>query len=268
MTATPPDLRALEDLAIEAGRRAAALLLDGLDRARTAVDTKSSGTDMVTEMDRASERLVVETLLAARPDDGILGEEGTDRAGTSGLRWIVDPLDGTTNYLYRHPGFSVSIAAELQGRVVAGAVVDPMHGQVFSAARGTGARRNGASIRCSDQTDLSRSLVATGFAYDPTRRGRQAGVLTEVLPRIRDVRRMGAAAMDLCSVACGVVDGYYERGLGPWDHAAGGLIAAEAGAVVSDLHGGPASGEFVLAAAPGIAGTLRDLLVRAGAGAA
>ena len=258
----------LETLAIDAATRAADLLLDGLHQQRTAVRTKSSGTDMVTEMDQAAEALLVDVLLRARPDDGVLGEEGTDRPGTSGVRWIIDPLDGTTNYLYRHPGFGVSVAAAVDDVVVAGAVVDAVRGQVFSAAAGAGARRDGTAVAVSGADDLATALVATGFSYDPERRRRQAGVLVEVLPRVRDIRRMGAAAVDLCSVSCGVVDAFYERGLAPWDLAAGCLIAAEAGAVVTDLAGDAPSGAFVLAAAPAIAGPLRDLLRLAGAGEA
>lgn len=266
----PADPRALRDLAMAVAARAAALLTDGLQVERAVVETKSSGTDMVTEMDRAAERLIVDALLAARPDDGIVGEEGTDRAGSSGVRWIVDPLDGTTNYLYRQAGFAVSIAAEVDGpdgsTVVAGCVHDPLHGDVFAAALGHGATRNGTPVRASTVTDLDRALVATGFSYDPARRGRQAAVLTTLLPRVRDIRRLGAASVDLCSVACGRVDAYYEKGLAPWDHAAGSLVAAEAGARVGDLDGGAPSGAFTLAAPVALFEPLRDLLAGAGAG--
>jgi myo-inositol-1(or 4)-monophosphatase len=267
----PPDLAELESLAAEAARRAGTLLLDGLHRDRTQVGTKSSGTDMVTEMDGASERCIVEAILDARPQDAIVAEEGTDHAGTSGVRWVVDPLDGTTNYLYRHPGFGVSIAAEVDSTVVAAAVLDPVHDQLFTAALGGGARLNGRPLRRPPMPggdDLATALVATGFAYDPARRAAQATVLAEVIPRIRDIRRMGAAAVDLCSVALGRVDAFYERGLAPWDLAAGSLVATEAGAAVCDLDGGPPSGRFVLAADPAIVDTLRDLLRTAGAGEA
>jgi len=255
----------LLDLATRTAAEAAALLVDGLDRHRVEVSTKSTPTDMVTEMDRASEELIAARIHAARPDDAIVGEEGVDRRGTSGVRWLVDPIDGTTNYLYGHPGFAVSIAAELDGDVVAGVVHDALHRDVFTAARGRGARRNGEPVVTSDSADLSTALVGTGFSYDPDRRHKQANVLVEVLPLVRDIRRMGAAAVDLCSVACGRLDAYYERGLAPWDLAAGVLVAQEAGATVGDLRGGPASGEFVLAAAPRLFEDLRDLLTRAGA---
>jgi myo-inositol-1(or 4)-monophosphatase len=266
-----PDLAELESLAADVARRAGALLLEGLHRDRTAVTTKSSGTDMVTEMDGASERCIVDAILEARPDDGIVAEEGTALAGTSGVRWVVDPLDGTTNYLYRHPGFAVSVAAELHGTVVAGAVLDPVHDQLFTAALGRGARLGGRPLRRPPMPGgggLARALVATGFSYDPARRAAQAAVLTEVIHRVRDIRRMGAAAVDLCSVALGRVDAFYERGLAPWDLAAGALVASEAGAAVGDLDGGPPSGGFVLAADPAIADALRDLLRAAGAGSA
>lgn len=256
---------ALADLARRAATDAGRLLVEGLERARSLVATKATATDMVTEMDHASERLIERTVLAERPDDGFIGEEGTSRPGTSGVRWVVDPLDGTTNYLYGFPGFAVSVAAEVDGVIVAGAVVDPLHGDTFVGVRGGGATRNGDPIGVTDEDRLDRALVATGFSYEPGRRVRQAGVLVEVLGRVRDVRRTGAAAVDLCSVACGRVDAFYERGLQPWDYAAGALVAAEAGARTGDLDGGPVSSSFTLAATPGVFEALRDLLVRAGA---
>lgn len=258
----PQDLLAL---ATGLAAEAAALLVDGLTRARSLVDTKSTSTDMVTEMDRASERLIVDGILAARPDDGVLGEEGTDRPGTSGVRWVLDPLDGTTNYLYGHAGFAVAIGVQVDGATVAGVVHDPLHRDVFTATQGGGAQRNGAPIRVSGETDLAHALVATGFGYRPERRAFQARVVAEVLPRIRDIRRMGAAAVDLCSVACGRVDAYFERGLQPWDHVAAALIAREAGALVGHLDGGPEDDDFVLAAPPALYEPLRDLLAEVGA---
>jgi myo-inositol-1(or 4)-monophosphatase len=260
-----PDPSELLGLAEGIATEAAALLRDGLDRVREHVGTKSTGTDMVTEMDRAAEALIVDRLLAARPDDGILGEEGTDRPGASGVRWVVDPLDGTTNYLYALPGFAVSIAAELDGVAVAGVVLDVVRDECFAAIRGGGATRNGRAVRVSDEDRLPHALVGTGFSYDSERRRAQAEALVEVLPRVRDVRRLGAAAVDLCSVACGRLDAYFERGLAPWDLAAGGLIAAEAGAVVTDFHGGPAVAGSVVASTPAVAEELRALLVRSGA---
>ncbi len=255
----------LLELATAAARAAGALLLDGLDQVRTDVRTKSSLTDMVSEMDAAAEALLVERLLEARPHDGMVGEEGTAVPGTSGVRWIVDPLDGTTNYLYGLPGFGVSIAAEADGNVVAGAVLDVVRDELYAAAVGGGATRNGTPISASTARALPTALVGTGFAYDASRRARQAEVLVQVLPRVRDIRRLGAAAMDLCSVACGRLDGYYERGLAPWDLAAGVLIASEAGAVVRSLDEHPVGAGSLMAAAPGIADALASLLADAGA---
>jgi len=255
----------LADLAESAGRAAAELLAQALDRGRTSVTTKSSATDMVTEMDRASETLIVERLLGARPDDGVLGEEGSDRAGRSGVRWIIDPVDGTTNYVYRHPGVGVSIAAEVAGVVEAGVVIDVFTGDLFRSVRGAGSTRNGEPISVSDETDLGRALVATGFGYQPDARRHQGEVLLQVLPQIRDIRRMGSAALDLCSVAMGRVDAYYELNLGRWDYAAGALIAAEAGARVVDLEGRPPERAPLLAAPPALVESLRQLLVSAGA---
>ena len=252
-------------LATELAADAAALLVDGLERGRAEVSTKSTSTDMVTEMDRASEAMIVAGIRAHRPDDAIVGEEGADITGTSGVHWLIDPIDGTTNYLYGHPGFAVSIAAQVDGAVAVGVVHDALHDEVYRAARGKGATRNGTAISASTQNELQHALVGTGFSYEPARRQRQAQVLVEVLPHVRDIRRMGAASVDLCSVACGRLDAYYERGLGPWDLAAGALIAEEAGAVLGDLRGGHASGAFVLAAAGGVFEPLRALLQRAGA---
>ena len=270
MTPSDREIDALRRLATEVAEEAAALLTTNLHRERRQVETKSSGTDMVTEMDRASEALVADRLLAARPHDAVVGEEGADRQGTSGVRWIVDPLDGTTNYLYRYPGFNVSIAAEVQvgeqRAVVAGAVVDPLHTTTYSAALGAGATANGELLRLSGPpVPLQRALVSTGFSYDPDRRRRQAQVLTTVLPAVRDIRRQGAAAVDLCLVASGRVDAFYEKGLAAWDHSAGALIATEAGAVVGDLDGGPGGAQFLLAGRPELFDHLRALLVRAGA---
>ena len=175
----PTELRLLAEAV---AREVGALLKDGLDRVRLEVDTKSTGTDMVTEMDRAAEALIVQLILTARPDDGLLGEEGTDITGTSGVRWIVDPLDGTTNYLYALPGFNVSIAAEVDGTVVAGAVFDVIRDEMFAATLGGGATRDGARIHVSDATALPLALVATGFGYDAERRRRQAEVLVRGPP--------------------------------------------------------------------------------------
>jgi myo-inositol-1(or 4)-monophosphatase len=256
----------LLELALELADGASGLVLERLGQPRSDVRTKSTGTDMVTEVDKASEELIVAGIRRARPDDAILSEEGAGGEGSSGYRWVIDPIDGTTNYLYGHPGFGVSIAVEHEGDVVAGVVQDPVHAEVFAATRGGGATRNGRPIEVSAETRLSSALVATGFGYDPERRIAQAEVLTRVIGRIRDVRRMGAAAVDLCSVACGRVDAYFERGLNHWDLAAGALIASEAGARLAAIDGGPPLPGSVVAAPPALFEPLQELLVTAGAG--
>lgn len=262
----PPDADSLLELAVEAAEAAVALLVGGRPRALDTARSKSTATDMVSELDHAAEEAIRSVLLGARPTDGFLGEETGARPGTSGFTWVVDPLDGTTDYLYDFPGWNVSIAGREdgpRGDTLVAVVAIPQLGEVFTATRGGGARRDGELVRCSTVEELPGALCATGFSYDPERRGRQAGVLTAVLPRIRDIRRMGAAAADLCAVACGRVDGYWERGLAPWDAAAGGLIASEAGATVSGGDGAP--GSLLVAAGPGIFTALHDLLVDSGA---
>ncbi|HEX2063249.1 MAG TPA: inositol monophosphatase family protein [Acidimicrobiales bacterium] len=226
------DPEALMNLAVRAAHAAGALLQEAATGYRTSVEAKSSDTDMVTEMDRASEELVARTLLDARPDDSLLAEEGTGGSGTTGVRWVIDPLDGTTNYLYGIAEWTVSIAAEIEGEVAVGVVHHPALGETFTAVRGQGARCNGRPLHVEGADDLDTALVATGFSYDPDARRRQAGYLRRILPTVRDIRRSGAASLDLCRVAVGRADIYYEWGLKHWDWAAGSLIAAEAGAVV------------------------------------
>src|SRR5947209_11806594 len=261
------DLVALCELAEDLARQAAAVLLDGLGRLRTEVTQKTSPTDVVTDMDRASEKLIVEGLARHRPDDAVLAEEGGGTEGTSGVRWVIDPLDGTTNYVYGLPAFGVSIAAEVDGLTAVGVVADPSHGEVFSAVAGRGACRNGEPIEVSGATDLATALVATGFSYRTERRSEQARLLNRVLPRVRDLRRFGAASVDLCWVACGRFDAYYEAGLQPWDLAAGALIAAEAGAVVEGIEGAVPESGSVMAVSPALAEPLRRLLEEGEAGA-
>ncbi len=251
------DLRVLATrIAVDAGELIEAMR----DEVDLSGMTKSSSVDVVTAADKASEVFIIEHILAERPDDGILGEEGGDVIGTSGVRWIVDPIDGTTNYVYDIPAYSVSIAAELDGVIVAGAVVEPKSNSVYDAGLNAGARKNGEPLSCTPKAELETALIATGFGYTADRRAGQAAVLTTLLPQVRDIRRFGSAALDLCAVADGRVDAYYEKGLNLWDLAAGWLIAAEAGATVADLRGGDPSPEFVLASGPDLFGLLRDLL--------
>jgi myo-inositol-1(or 4)-monophosphatase len=261
----PDDADGLLALAARLATEAGELIRLGRAEGITDVETKSTQTDMVTEYDRASEALIVGELRRHRPDDAIVGEEGTDRAGTSGITWLIDPIDGTTNFLYGLPGYAVSIAAQDEDGLLVGAVSVPTFGELFTARRGGGARCNGTRLRCSEQTRLDDALVATGFSYRAERRKRQAGILLEVLPRVRDVRRFGAASVDLCFVGAGRVDAYFEVGLSPWDSAAGILVATEAGAIVGGLDGGPARPDDVLAATPGVFDALQQLLIEVGA---
>jgi len=257
-----PDPSDLVAIAVELAEEAGALLLAGQSQVRTSIETKSSGTDMVTEMDRASEALIVAGILARRPDDGVLGEEGSDRTGTSGVRWVIDPLDGTTNYLYGFPSYGVAIAAEIDGISVAGAVRDVAHGETFSAIRGGGAFLDGRRLRLTGTATLPTALVGTGFGYDASRRALQAEVLRGVLPNVRDVRRAGAAAIDVCWVGAGRLDAFYELGLAPWDWAAASLVASEAGATVQRSDDG-----MHVAAPPHLFDGLVDLLRSPGRGA-
>jgi fructose-1,6-bisphosphatase/inositol monophosphatase family enzyme len=254
------DPRELTDLAgtvaTDVGREIARRRADGVAR----VATKSTPTDMVTEFDGAAERMILAALEAARPDDGYLGEEGAARPGSSGVSWLIDPIDGTTNLLYDLPGWAVSIAACTEAGPVAGAVFVPATDELFSAALGHGAHLNGRSIRCRAHTDVATALVGTGFAYQPATRAEQGLLVAALLPRVRDIRRYGSAAVDLCSVAAGRLDVYVEEALNPWDLAAGEIIAREAGATVTDLDGGPVRPESVLACSPGLHGAFVELL--------
>ena len=210
----------------------------------------------MSEVDRAAESCIVSHLLRVRPDDAILAEEGSSRPGSSGVRWVIDPLDGTTNFLYGVPAYAVSIAAEVDGSAVVGVVVDPSRHEVWSAVRGEGSWLNGRVLRLPPTPPtLATSLVSTGFSYLPARRAYQATVVAHLLPRVRDIRRFGAAALDLCWVAAGRVNAYYELGLQPWDLAAGVLIASEAGAEAGVLEDGT-----TVVAAPGLLAPLVSLL--------
>jgi myo-inositol-1(or 4)-monophosphatase len=260
--ADPAELLAL---AVTAAVEAAGLVSRGREGAAEHVATKSSPVDVVTAVDAASEELLVSRLLGARPDDGVLGEEGASREGTSGVRWIVDPIDGTVNFLYDIPAYAVSVAAEVHGVVRAGVVLNVATGERFTATAGGGAwlavpGRPDRRLAVTGPPSLDRTLVATGFGYQAEQRRAQGQVVARLLPRVRDIRRCGSAAVDLCSVAAGRVDAYYERGLNPWDHAAGALVAAEAGAVVSGLPGTPPGRPMVIAAAPSISGPFGDLV--------
>jgi myo-inositol-1(or 4)-monophosphatase len=262
----PADPAELADLAL-------AIAVEAAEMVRTrrrdgfGVATKATETDMVTDVDRASDELIRELLISARPDDGLMTEEDAERPGSSGVVWIADPIDGTTNFIYDHPPYAVSIAASIEGRPVAGAVVEISSGDRYRGSLGAGSQCNGSALRIGSPPPLARALIGTGFGYDPQRRRAQAEVMARIIGGVRDVRRLGAAAYDLCSIAAGRIDAYYEHGLKAWDFRAGEIIAAEAGAAVESLSGGPAeAGGCVLAAHPQLIGPLRELLLDAGAG--
>jgi myo-inositol-1(or 4)-monophosphatase len=244
------DRQALLALALDAATAAGRLLVDERPADLGVAATKSTLYDVVTEMDLRAEKLLVERLLGERPGDAVLGEESGESAGTSGVRWVLDPIDGTVNYLYGLPAWGVSVAAEVAGESVAGVLHVPMMGDTFTAVRGGGAWLGERRLQVNTGVPLDRALVATGFGYDAPARGRQGEVVQRLVSQVRDIRRYGSAAVDLCNVAAGRVDAYFERFTNRWDVAAAGLVAEEAGALVTDLRGGPPSGGMVLAAAP------------------
>jgi myo-inositol-1(or 4)-monophosphatase len=249
-------------LAVRVAAGGAALARDAREAAITRIRTKSTRTDVVTEADHAVERYVIAGLRAERPDDGVLTEESGAHPGAAGsrVRWILDPIDGTVNYLYGIPHYGVSLAAEVDGEVVAGVVHNAATGASWTAVRGRGAHRDGRRLSGSGADDLGRALVATGFGYLPRRRTHQARVLAGLIAGVGDIRRFGAAAFDLCLAAEGAVDAFYEKGLNYWDFAAGALIATEAGLRVSGIDGGPPDPGFLLAAPPAIHEELRVTL--------
>jgi myo-inositol-1(or 4)-monophosphatase len=256
--ADPNELLAVAvDVVRAAAALASRLRADGVGE----VSTKSTPTDVVTAADKAVERHVVGALRRLRPDDAVLGEETGGSAGSTAVRWILDPIDGTVNYLYGLPQYAVSLAAEVGGQAVAGVVHNPATGDEWTATSGAGAWRGGRRLSASGVTDLGQALVATGFGYDPARRAHQSRVLAGLLPKIRDIRRFGAASIDLCLAAEGAVDAFFEKGLAAWDSAAGGLVATEAGLLVTGLAGAPPGPEFLLAAPPGIHKQLHDELL-------
>ncbi|MEH0146264.1 inositol monophosphatase family protein [Corynebacterium sp. Q4381] len=234
-------------------------------------ETKTSAVDPVTAVDRAAEAHIADRLRALRPNDAIVGEEGANVDGTTSVQWVIDPIDGTVNFLYGLPAYAVSVGAAVRGEFVAGCVVNVASGDVYSAAKGEGAfvRRGGEDtrLRASNKQDTDTALVATGFSYDAEWRGKQAEMLRLILPRVRDVRRIGSAALDLCNLAEGRIDAYYEHGTHPWDYAAAAVIAAEAGAVVRHpgIADGAGRGEPVIASAPRVWEDFFDLLESAGA---
>ncbi len=255
------ELHARRVVAESIAKSTGTFLLQGLHRPRTGIETKSTGTDMVSEMDRGAEKLLVDAISQAFPNDAILGEEGTDRSGSSGWRWVIDPLDGTTNYLYGHPIWSVSVGVEFNLVPVIGVVEAPTLGETFCASRNHGATRNGEPIAVSRVALPDSALVATGFGYSPQRRDWQGRIVSALASKVRDLRRGGSAAIDLAFLACGRVDAYYERGLNAWDMCAGIVLVREAGGVISDLSGtGEPTPEFLVATGEPLYPAFRELL--------
>jgi myo-inositol-1(or 4)-monophosphatase len=227
----------LLELARKVGLDAGALLMERPPAFE--IESKSTAIDIATQMDKKAEKFIMESLLAARPDDGIIGEEGSSVESKSGITWVIDPLDGTVNYFYGLPGWNVSIAAKDKNGSIVGVVTAPTINSTWWATRGGGAFYNGHQIHCNDPIALDRSLIATGFQYDVSHRISQLEDFSKLVPIVRDLRRNGAAAVDLCHVAMGALDGYYEAGLKEWDWAAGALVATEAGATFKHYGQGP-----------------------------
>lgn len=261
--AAPAELRGLLQLATELAAQAGRVHAAGA-RGDLRIETKSSSTDMVSQVDREAERLIFDGLRRARPNDGILAEEGSAREGTSDVRWVIDPLDGTTNFVYGYAAYGVSVAVEVDGVGQVGVVLDSANGLSYEAIAGHGAWCGEQRLSVRAQTDLSHALLATGFSYDADERRRAGVALGSILGSVRDIRRSGSAALDLCHLAAGHVDAYYEVGLSPWDHAAGAVIAREAGADVRHVAGASAHGDVIVAANPLLMPSLLTLLAEAG----
>jgi len=265
VSAPKPDPAELEQLCVHLAEGAAGVVRERRTDPH-AVSAKSTATDLVTEVDRATEQWLVDQLARLRPADAILGEEGGGRPGTTGVRWLLDPIDGTVNFVLGLPHYAVSVAAEVAGEVVAGAVANPVSGETYRARLGAGAWLGDQRLTGPRAVPLARAVVATGFGYDAQLRARQVAAVVPLLPQLGDIRRLGAASLDLCFLAAGRVDGYFEAALNPWDHAAGGLVAAEAGCLRSGLNGRAPGSQLYAAAGPGLAAEFFALLESVGAG--
>ena len=248
-------------IAIEAAHGAGELLMKSFGGDREGVATKTSPTDLVSKADEDAERFLLDLITSKRPGDGILAEEGGRAESSTGYRWVIDPLDGTVNFLFRIPVWSVSLAVEDRNGTVAGVVFDPNRNETFAALRGDGARLNDRPLRVSNRTDLATALIGTGFAYDVNRRIVQARVAADVLGKVRDIRRAGSAALDLCAVASRRLDGFYEAYTEPWDRAAGALIVTEAGGVVSEGPAPAGEGTTIFAANESLHDELKRLVL-------
>jgi myo-inositol-1(or 4)-monophosphatase len=252
-------LAVAERLAREAGVAA----LNGRRSGDLGTSTKSSPSDMVTKYDKLCETLIVGGIASARPDDAIVGEEGANKTGSTGIEWHIDPIDGTTNYIFDLPNWSVSIGVRDSDGPLVGAVYVPVLNEMFTAVRGGGSFRNGTPITPRDVTSVGDALVATGFSYDPAARSRHGRTVANMVGSIRDLRRLGAASVDICFVACGRLDAYVEGGLNSWDIMAAQLVATEAGCIVSAFDGGPVTPAEVIASSPAIHGGIVELFARA-----
>lgn len=266
-----PELAMLEQMACDLATSAGRLIVDERPRGLGVAATKSSDTDVVTVMDQRSEAFLLERLAQLRPDDGLLGEEGASHEGSTGITWVVDPIDGTVNYLYEIPAYAVSVAACIgdvrhggEWSTVAGAVYNPITDELFHAHADGGAfLRRGSdvqSLSVSSERELAKALTGTGFGYEAAKRERQGAVVASLIGQVRDIRRIGSAALDLCSVGAGRLDVYYESGLNPWDQAAGQLIVTEAGGVVAGHGDGPADKDLVVAGPAPLVAALKGLL--------
>lgn len=262
----PPAPHELEAIAVALAEGAAQVVRAGRGEAMV-VSAKSTASDLVTEIDRRTERWLVTEIARRRPGDAVLGEEGGDHVGSTGVRWVLDPIDGTVNFVLGIPQFAVSVAAEVDGAVVAGAVCNPVTEETFRAHRGGGAYLGGARLTGPREVPFSRAVIGTGFSYDAALRAGQIAVVAPLLPRVADLRRLGASSLDLCFVAAGRLDGYFEAGLNRWDYAAGALIATEAGCVMSGLHGRPPSPRLVAVAGAALAAEFFTALELLGADA-
>lgn len=259
------DPQTLLEPAVAAAVRAGEMLSERFGGPPGDIETKSSPTDVVSDADRKAQQLITDILIGARPEDGLMGEEGGERTSRSGVTWVVDPLDGTVNFLFGIPVWAVSVAATEQGETVCAVVRDPSLDETYTAIKGSGARCNGEPIAVGRCTRLGQALVGTGFSYDAEVRAAQAEVAARVLPRVRDIRRAGSAALDLCSVALGRLDAYYEADVKTWDRAAGELIVREAGGRVTslDIHRATHGVGGILAANPSLCESLGSLLTEA-----
>jgi len=271
MTSSSNSPRALLDIARAIALEAGAFAAEARRGVVEVADRKSSPVDVVTQVDRDVEALVRRRLAEQRPGDGFFGEESAADSSSTGYTWVVDPIDGTVNFLYGIPHYAVSIAV-VEGepdpqswRALAGVVLNPATGEMFTAAAGEGAWLGERPITVNAPVPPEHALLATGFAYLPQTRSEQGAAVARLLPLVRDIRRMGTASLDLCAVACGRVDAYFERTLNPWDHAAGAIIAAEAGARISGVNGARGDHRFLLAAHPELAEVLEGVLTTVGA---